>query len=299
MSVRRSMDAGGSPWAGLLVLVPIVNLVYMPVQCMFPTAHPEVDVPLDPNTMPLLPHEERIVGPPMIPERSEEGMSAALAIGISIFVGAFMLGISVYALSTYAASLFLGTPMVMGATASYFWNRTRPRGYGASISIGMGSVLFAMTALLLFAFEGIICLAMAAPLLLPIGAMGGLLGKMIADAARRPVELMAAVLILPCGLARSRSWHRSREYQVLSAVEIDAPPARVWANVVDFPELTEPPAWYFAWGIACPECATDRAAEAPGRFAIAISPRARSSSRSRFGTNRDGWRSTWPSSLSR
>ena len=45
----------------------------------------------------------------------------------------------------------------------------------------MLSVTLGGVALLLFALEGLICVAMALPLFVPLGALGGLLGKAIAD----------------------------------------------------------------------------------------------------------------------
>jgi hypothetical protein len=40
---------------------------------------------------------------------------------------------------------------------------------------------------------------------------------------------------------------------VATTIDIDAPPAVVWNNVVEFSELPEPREWYFRLGIACPE----------------------------------------------
>ncbi len=37
MSVRRAADAGHSPWVGLLVIVPLLNLLVMLLLCTFPT----------------------------------------------------------------------------------------------------------------------------------------------------------------------------------------------------------------------------------------------------------------------
>ncbi len=144
--------------------------------------------------------------------------------------------------------------MLMGATAAYLYNRPHPRGYGVSMGIGLASVFFACLALLLFALEGLLCVAMAAPLMLPLGAMGGLIGKAIADATRRPrVELLAILLVLPLWAGGESRMISSPEYVVVTSVEIEAPAAAVWEHVVDFPELSESRAWYFSWGIACPE----------------------------------------------
>ncbi len=245
MSVRRAADAGSSPWLGLIVLVPIVNLLFMAALCTFPSTA-AVESTAAAKNAPL-------VDWPRPPTETEpRGLSAATSIGLSIIIGGLMLWISVYLVSTYGASLFVGTPMLMGASASYFYNRAQPHGYGASMMVGLGSVFFAAMALMLFALEGFICIAMAAPLLMPIGAMGGLLGKAIADAARRPKELMAALLVLPLWAGAESLLARSHEYVVLTSVEIAAPPATVWQHVVDFPELTEPPDWYFRLGVACP-----------------------------------------------
>jgi hypothetical protein len=87
-----------------------------------------------------------------------------------------------------------------------------------------------------------------------LGLLGGLLGKLIADTTRRPMtEMIAALLVLP-GLA----WAEARlvpdtEYEVVSTVEIDAPPEEVWNHVISFPELPPPTELYFRCGIACPQ----------------------------------------------
>jgi uncharacterized membrane protein YhaH (DUF805 family) len=237
MSVRRAADAGKSPWLGMLVLIPIVNLAFMLAMCFVPTQQGE--------------HWSTAR-----PAPSGEGhlRSGAFAVGISLIVGGVMLASSVNVFSSYGASLFVGTPMLMGATAAYLYNRPHPRGYGASMGIGLASVFFACLALLLFALEGLLCVAMAAPLMLPLGAMGGLIGKAIADATRRPAaELLAILLVLPLWAGGESRMISSPEYVVVTSVEIEAPAAAVWGHVVGFPELSESRAWYFSWGIACPE----------------------------------------------
>jgi uncharacterized membrane protein YhaH (DUF805 family) len=243
MSVRRATDAGRSPWIGLMVLIPVVNLIVMLALSAMPSAEGEKRETATRKS------NDRTLG-----RMEDHAKSAALAVGLSLLIGGLMLWTSVYAFSTYGASLFLGTPMLMGTTASYIFNREHSSTIGASALLGVASVSFAMCALLLFALEGVICVAMAAPLVLPIGAMGGLIGKAIADATRRsPSEFFAAVLVLPLWAGGESLLIKSREHVVLTAVDVDAPATTVWNNVVDFPEITEPEAWYFSCGIACPE----------------------------------------------
>lgn len=237
MSVRRAADAGLSPWLGTIVLAPLINLIFMLIMCLVPSA-PQTG--WSPRSGPV--------------QADEQALSATMALGISLMFGAGMLAVSVYLLESYGAALFMGTPLLMGAVAAYEFNRTHSRSYADSVGLGLATVSLAGVALLLFALEGLICILMAAPLMMPLGLLGGLLGKMIADNSRRPArELLATVLLLP-GLALAETQLVTpTEYEVMTAVEIDASPEIVWQHVLAFPDLPPPTEWYFRWGIACPE----------------------------------------------
>ena len=237
MSVRRAADTGASPWLGLLVLVPLLNLIFMLLMCLLPgTAKQRWS-----------PHSGR-------PGSQDTAKMAVLALSVSLVIGAVMMVVSVSLLASYGASLFLGTPLVMGAVAAYLYNRRSPHGYLASVGLGLAAVLFGGVALLLFALEGLICVAMAVPLLLPLGALGGLMGKAIADSARRPWhELVAVIMLLPVFAAAESRLLPTTEYEVMTAVRIEAPPGVVWEHVISFPDLPPPSEWYFRTGIACPE----------------------------------------------
>ncbi len=134
MSVRRVADSGDSPWLGLLVVIPIINYCFMLWACLAPT---DADVTWSAYRP--------------TPTRQDRASSAALAVGCSLIVGGLMIWSSVYLFKTYGTTLFLGAPMLMGATAGYIFNRGHPRGYGASAGIGLAAVFFGGCALLLFA----------------------------------------------------------------------------------------------------------------------------------------------------
>jgi Protein of unknown function (DUF805) len=237
MSIRRAADAGVSPWVGFVVLIPIVNLLMMVVLALLPSE------PGDHWTV----RDAR-------PEAQGGRVQAAISVAYSLMIGGVMMLASIYAMSTYGASLFLGTPVLMGASAAYFFNRSSPHTFVASAALGAASVLLGCTGMLLFALEGVICLMMAIPMAVPLAALGGLLGKAIADASRRPVhELAAALVMLPLWAVGEAWLARAPERVVLTAVEIAAPPSVVWENVIAFPELPAQRAWYFSAGIACPE----------------------------------------------
>ncbi len=237
MSVRRVADAGVSPWVGFLVLIPIINLGFMIALCSQPS---------------------RAGGAWMQRTRSVESgapsRDGVLAVIAGLALGGVMMSISVYLFESYGAALFVGTPLMMSATAAYIYNRNQARTLSSSLGIAVVCLAMACVALLLFALEGIVCIAMAAPLLLPIGVMGGLLGKAIADSTRSPqAGLMAAICVLPAVAAVEAFFVQPHERVVTSAVDIDASAAKVWEHVVSFPQLPAERAWYFRLGIACPE----------------------------------------------
>jgi hypothetical protein len=237
MSVRRAADAGQSPWLGLLVLVPVFNLVFMLLLSALPSKERHA----------WLPSSEQ-------PRREQQARDAAFALCLSLIVGMLMMAVSVYLLRSYGAALFVGTPLMMGVVAGYAFNRMHARDHLFSASLGGLAIVIGALTLLLFALEGVICIAMALPLLLPLGAFGGLLGKAIADTSRRPPhELLAAVLMLPALAFAETQLVAPTDHVVMSAIEIDAPPEVVWTHVLQFPELPPPAEWHFRLGIACPE----------------------------------------------
>jgi uncharacterized protein YndB with AHSA1/START domain len=155
---------------------------------------------------------------------------------------------------SYGTVLFFGTPVIAGMASSYLFNYRAPRRLGASLGVAAGSVLMTGMALLLFAMEGILCIAMAAPIMVPLSLLGGLVGKALADRRRSIKEgMLVGCLALPLLVGAESYLPDANVFVVNSTVEIDAPPERVWQCVVDFPEITERPEWLFRLGIACPQ----------------------------------------------
>ncbi|MFM8893356.1 MAG: SRPBCC family protein, partial [Planctomycetia bacterium] len=146
-----------------------------------------------------------------------------------------------------------GTPLVMGMVAGFLYNRPVVKTTRATLRIGGLVMLLSGGVLLAFALEGLICLVMAAPIVMPTAMAGALLGKWIAEATSAGlVQMVPVILALPL-LSGAESLVTSLpEYEVLTTVEIDAPPAAVWRHVVAFPDLPEPEDWFFRSGIACP-----------------------------------------------
>jgi uncharacterized membrane protein YhaH (DUF805 family) len=244
MSVRRAFDAGISPWYGLLVFVPVFNLIAMLVFACLPTA----------AHAPMFWNVEQ--------NRQEAFRQADVAATVKAAVGGIAVGalyasvlaqISVYVFRDYGMALFFGTPFITGVASGYLLNLRQSRSYTVSIGVAAAALLLGAVALLLFAFEGVICIAMAMPIVLPLGVAGAPIGKLLADRRRRiRGGLIGALLVLPMWAFVESQVPASREFAVTSEIEIAAPPEKVWQNVVGFSKISERPDWIFRMGVACP-----------------------------------------------
>lgn len=240
MSVRRAADAGATAWLGLLVLVPAINFVVMLVLCGLPSRGHVSFVTKKPQA--VVDHRVR---------------SALLGIVVSVVISLLMLLISVYAFADYGVSLFLGTPILVGSVSAFLYNRPYPRDLVSSLLVAEVAIFFCGTAVLLFAFEGILCLAMLYPIAAIMGLLGGLIGYALgAMTSVRATALLLPIFLLPLASGAELAYRPTPEYEVVSSVEIDAPPQQVWPHVIGFSELSPPPDWYFRLGIAYPQRAT-------------------------------------------
>jgi len=238
MSVRRAAAAGVWPWLGALVLVSGVNLLAMLVLACLPDRAVTV-APAGGESSP--------------PSSTLADLAALRAVGAAIATGGLAFAVSLYAFRSYGAVLFLGTPLVMGMIAGFLFNRPVPKTTMATVGFGVAVMAVAGGVLLAFAFEGLICLVMAAPLVMPLAIAGALLGKWIAEATRTTLgHALPLILTLPLVAGAESLSGGPPERCVLTTVEIDAPPEAVWPHVVSFPDLPEPDDWFFRCGIACP-----------------------------------------------
>ena len=71
--------------------------------------------------------------------------------------------LAVFILGEYGLMLFVGGPVVMGTIARWRINQPAYRGFASAIAVGVLACLMCAGMLVLFALEGIICIAMVAP----------------------------------------------------------------------------------------------------------------------------------------
>jgi len=249
MSVRRAADAGRSPWLGVGFLIPIVSYLTILYLCVQPTRDTgrwqpaAVGAPRPGGGDPAQSSVE-------LPSRVRSALFGVLA---SFALGVAMLGLSVYGLGVYGQALFFATPFAMGATTAVVYNRRVTRRLSDTVGLAAVAALLTGSALLLFALEGVLCLAMAMPIALIITSVGAAVGRAIVTSGREPgmaTGFMVAILpVFAVGEARLAA---PEPHDVTTTIEIAAPPDKVWPHVIGFSDLPEPPEWEYKLGIAYP-----------------------------------------------
>lgn len=235
MSVRRFADAGRSPWWGLLFLMPGFNYMAMIAGSLLPTS--EHETWSDYRTK--QPHERNL--------------SLAAVIFLGVVAGALYTWFCTNFLRSYGGSLFLISPLILGMAQGFYLNFSERRSMKYTALIAVLTVFFTYFTLFLFSLEGAMCLAMAFPLAASLALMGSLLGGGIARYGRtRPRVPVMMVVFLPAMPLIESSSLTAHQDVVLSVVEIEAPPTKVWPNVVKFSDLPPATEWLFKLGVAHP-----------------------------------------------
>lgn len=245
-TLKRLRDARLHPALMFFFFVPMVNLALFVALCIFPSRAKD-----DP--------EEMLIAAPTqksAPNRGGAFASAALAVFGTALAGLLFTLLSAKTLGNYGWGLFVGLPFSMGFISVLIYEWFAQRTLGDSLAVCIWSQMLFGCMLLAFAFEGAICILMALPIGIVLAIMGGLLAHAIRSgriAEHKPATLAIVLLVAPGILGTESYWKpAAQEYQVVSSVEIAAPPELVWRQVVAFAQIPEPREWYFRAGVAYP-----------------------------------------------
>jgi uncharacterized membrane protein YhaH (DUF805 family) len=291
LTARRLRDAGLPLWLVLLFFVPVVNYLVFAVLVVlgsraesnrFATAPEPPPVPAD--------WKERVAvsrfaprpvaveqGPlsyghgttgggsglrRLFPRNPRASAPVAIFLPVPFVVGLTALG--VFGLRNYGWGLFVGMPFALGLSCAVLHGMAAPRSMAECLAVATLSTVACTLALFLVAMEGVVCLAMALPLTVPLALVGAAVGYTIqwrpdeagaADAGARgfPVVPLVLLAVIPALLGAERL-ERSRAplFSVTTSTEVSAPSAAVWRHVVSFRDLPPPRDWIFATGVAYP-----------------------------------------------
>jgi uncharacterized membrane protein YhaH (DUF805 family) len=248
LTLKRLRSANLPSQLVLLFFVPFLNLLFFLLLCLIPARNSTVSEG----------QKDRQRGSPfarIVPD-SVLG-SAAISLLLTVPVGLVMVLIGVRLLTNYGWGLFVALPFTMGFAAALIYGLRQPRSFGGCVGVACVSTALLGLALLALAIEGVFCLVMAMPIALPLAAIGGSFGYLVQR--RRWLQegtpaFLSVLLIFVPGV----QWieHVAAPvpsvYVVRSTIDIQAPPEKVWKQVVAFTEIPPPRELMFRAGIAYP-----------------------------------------------
>ncbi len=181
-----------------------------------------------------------------------------LAALVTALVGLAAIGLCLLGFQSYGWGVFFAIPFAMGLIASLLLYSGHPRSFGHCFGVACLAMGMVGVAMLGLAMEGVICLLMSIPIALPLAALGVFVARTIAEPGRNvrsEAMSFAIALWLSCPLTATIDNQPVASpvlHQVVSTVDVDAPPSVVWPLVIAFPELPQPREWFFQMGIAYP-----------------------------------------------
>jgi len=180
-----------------------------------------------------------------------------IAISITCLFGWLVTYLAINLYKDYAWGLFIWLPFVMGASSTILFAYREAKSKKQCHNIGFLTLGIFCIGLLFFAFEGIICIVMAAPIGLLFTWLGSLLGYLISTAkykSKPAVTLIVLMLSVPALMSFEYATQNNTAdiRPIVTTIEINAPAETVWKNVVEFPQLDAPTEFIFKTGIAYP-----------------------------------------------
>jgi uncharacterized membrane protein YhaH (DUF805 family) len=248
MTARRLRDAGQPVWLVVLFFVPVINALFFLALCALP---PQERVAYSEGAP--WPSPGMLSG--MVP-RSALG-SAVLSLFLTTVLGLIFLGLGTLVIGAYGWGLFVALPFCLGMFSVLLYSYHGPRELRSCFAVALLPVGILGAVLILVAMEGVICVLMAAPFALALAAVGGMIGYTIQErhwgANQRPAMLSIVLFLVPLSFGVEHAAAlQPPVYMVRTAIEVNAPPEKVWNQVVAFAEIPPPTELLFRAGIAYP-----------------------------------------------
>src|SRR6266403_1817895 len=248
MTVQRLRDAGQPVWLVVLFFIPVINVLFFLALCALPPREQPVAAAGPPCPGPH--------GLDAIIPASTLG-SAVLSIFLTSVLGLVFLVLGTLVIGAYGWGLIVAPPFSLGTFSVLLYSYHSPRDWWTCLNVALLPVGILGIALILVAMEGVICVLMAAPFALGLSALGGMLGYTIQVRHWRPKQtpemLSIVILMIPAsfGIEHAAAL-QPPTFEVRTAIEVNAPPEKVWNQVVAFAEIPPPTELLFRAGIAYP-----------------------------------------------
>jgi hypothetical protein len=172
-------------------------------------------------------------------------LTATLAWGMTY------LGVTVF--QDYGVGIFCALPIFMGAFSAVLNAWHSHQSLGECWGIGVRTLLIYTLGLIVFAIEGLICIAMAAPFGFALLGIGSLIGFAAQNYKQPTAILIGLTLSVPAMMSFENIFPSTPSVMtVVTSVDINGTPDKVWDKLVAFSDITEPRSWLFKTGIAYP-----------------------------------------------
>ncbi len=181
------------------------------------------------------------------------------AVLVSALIGWIMSIIGIFILAQYGLGLFIVLPFLIGYATTAIYSFRALLTLKEAMKMSMLSLVVFSTGLLLFAMEGVICIAMAFPFGVLFTSAGALLAYLMQRQLpnNRMRTMSFLMLAVPMTMfVESKEVDNQELIEVKTSLVIGASTKEVWKNVIAFPELSLPDEWLFRAGIAYPIGAT-------------------------------------------
>jgi len=248
LTVQRLRDAGKPLWLVVLFFVPVVNLLFFLLLCAMGSHSAGAQ-------REAMPWPETRMLDRWIP-RSAVG-AAAVSFALTIAIGFLFTVLGTEVLRSYGWGLYVALPFCLGLFSVLVYSYHEPRSFGSCMSVAVGPIALQGAVLILLMIEGLVCILMAAPFALVLSALGGMLGYAIQAGYwlhKGTPAMLSIVFLFAPAFQSAEYWAKLRPetFEVRTAIEVNAPPEKVWNEVVAFAEIPPPKELLFRAGIAYP-----------------------------------------------
>jgi len=182
-------------------------------------------------------------------ERASYWLAISIALTIT-WLGTFLVIIQ---WKDYGIATFIITPFILGMLPVLLHGRSISISLKRAFAIGLVTLSVYSLGLIIFSWEGLICIIMALPLAIPICLLAAWIGYLLVG-FRKPqgiLPVLIAAVVLPGTAFVERDLEPVRSH-VTTSVIIDAERVTVWDHVVQFHRIPEPSEFAFRAGISYP-----------------------------------------------
>ncbi len=181
------------------------------------------------------------------------------AVGYTVLISWLLTLLIIFVIGSYGIALFILIPLFIGVSSTFLYGYKNTTSQKVASKITLLTLSAYVAGLLVFAIEGIICIAMVFPLALILTGIGSAVGFVLAEKTIfRPKNIITSMILFIVSIPLMAFVEKDSVpalTSVTTSIEINASPEAVWKNVVEFPELTAPTELIFKSGVAYPTSA--------------------------------------------